>query len=447
MKEKIKHWLTHNILLKLVALVLAILTWMAFYSGEDPIIPASFEVPVEVVHLEEFKSQGHYIAIEGEENLEDLTVEVFIQARTSVIEQLRVQDPTSFIYAYVDVYELEEGNAERLMIHYEDVNTAPRLKYDFYDLKNTSYFDVDVDNSTTKEIEVRYEISGKPEEGYMYLPDDENIKITPEVITLTGPSNQLEKIEYGKVTIRIADANANVIKSGDIVLHEADGDVVRYSRDVIRSSISEASVFVPIYMKKTVGVQPYLSGQVPAGYEYGKDATVSQAKVEIYGPESVVNRINNIALPTVDLSTLTADYQATIDLEKLLQEQYDGEVRVVNEEMSKVDLTFTIGQQQTRSFEISTSEVTVAGNRNDWSVNFAEDTFNLEVVGLERNLDEFDPDAVRFSVRLQEGDFVAGKHAVVVSVTELGEVKLKNDTLKLDMVFAKASEISSPADM
>ena len=80
-------------------------------------------------------------------------------------------------------------------------------------------------------------------------------------------------------------------------------------------------------------------------------------------------------------------------------------------------------------------------------MNFAEDTFNLEVVGLESNLDEFDPDAVRFSVRLQESDFVAGKHAVIVSVTELGEVKLKNDTLKLDMVFAKASEISSPADM
>ena len=446
MKEKIKHWLTHNILLKMVALVLAILTWMAFYSGEDPIIPASFKVPVEVVHLDEFKSQGHYIAIEGEEDLDDLMVEVFIQARTSVIEQLRVKDPASFIYAYVDVYELENGNVERLMIHYEDVNATPRLKFDFYDLKNTSYFDVDVDNSTTKEIEVRYEISGKPEDGYMYLADDENIKITPEVITLTGPSNQLEKIEYGKVTIRIADANANVIKSGDIVLHEADGDVVRYSRDVIRSSISEASVFVPIYMKKAVGVQPYLNGQPPAGYEYGKDATVSHAKVEIFGPESVVNRINNIALPTVDLSTISAKYQATIDLNELLQELYKGEVRIVNDEMSTVDLTFTVEEQLTRSYEISTSEVTVSGNRNDWSVNFAEDTFTLEVVGLEKNLDEFDPEAIKLSVRLQDSDFVAGKHAVNVSVTELGDVNLKADELKLDMVFAKASEISSPAD-
>ena len=128
-------------------------------------------------------------------------------------------------------------------------------------------------------------------------------------------------------------------------------------------------------------------------------------------------------------------------------EKYNGEVGIVNEEMSKVDLTFTVEEQQTRSYDISTSEVTVSGNRNDWSVNFAEDSFKLEVVGLEKNLDEFDPETIKLSVRLQESDFVAGKHAVVVSVTELGDVKLKNDTLKLDMVFAKASEISSPADM
>jgi len=161
----------------------------------------------------------------------------------------------------------------------------------------------------------------------------------------------------------------------------------------------------------------------------------------------VINRINNIALPTVDLSTITENYQATIDLNQLLQEKYNGEVGIVSEEMSKVDLTFTVEEQQTRSYEISTSEVTVSGNRNDWSVNFAEDSFTLEVVGLEKNLDEFDPETIKLSVRLKEGDFVAGKHAVVVSVTELGDVKLKNDTLKLDMVFAKASEISSPADM
>ena len=436
MKDRVKRWFTHNILLKLVALALAILTWLTFYSSEDPIILAYFDVPVEVVNIEEFRNQGHYIAIEGEEDLDDLALEVCVQARSSVIEQLRALEPSSFIRVYVDVYELDDDGVNRLMIHYEDISRDTNLRFEFNELKNKAYYDVDVDNSTTKEIEVRYEISGTPEEGYMYLKDDKNIQINPEVITLTGPSNQLDKIEYGKVTIRIEDANANVNKKGDIVLHEADGDVVKYSRDVVRASISEASVFVPIYMKKTVKIQPYVDGEVPAGYEYGKDIALSLPEVEIYGPESIMNRINNIALPVVDLSKLTSDYKATIDLKALLNEQYKGEVGIVDEEKSTTELTFTVGKQESRSYEISASRDWISGNRNDWNVNFDSDIIVLEVVGLSANLDEFDPESVVVDIPLKEEDFVAGKHSVAVKVTGLENVSLKT-TPMVDLIFTK----------
>lgn len=439
MKEKLKSLVTHNILLKLIALALAVLTWIAFYSGKDPIIPAYFEVPVEVRNIAEFKSQGHYIAIEGEDNLDDMKLEVCIQARTSIIEQLRSQDPASFIYAYVDVYELEDSKVERLMIHYENVCKDQSLRYEFYDLKNKSYYDVDVDNSVTKEIEVVYEISGTPEDGYMYLADDENIQLNPEVITLTGPSNQLNKIDYGKVTIRIAGANANVNKKGDIVLYDANGNVVKYSRDVVRASISEASVFVPIYMKKTVSVLPYLEGEVPSGYEYKNDVAVSQPKVEIYGPESMVNRINSIALPAVDLKDQTKDYQETIDLNKVLYDQYRGDVKVVDEEASTIELTFGVAKQESRSYEIATSRDWLSGNRNDWNVTFASNTLNLEVVGISENLEAFDPSKVVYSIRLQDSDFTAGKHSVEVSVTGLENVKLK-EPLTVELVFSKVAE-------
>ena len=122
MSEKLKHWLTHNILLKAVALTLAILTWLVFYSSEDPIVAAYFNVPVEVINLGEFNSQGHYINIEDEKDLENLTLDVSIKARTSVIERLRSMDTASFVRVYVDVYEADENSVDRLRIHYEDVS-------------------------------------------------------------------------------------------------------------------------------------------------------------------------------------------------------------------------------------------------------------------------------------------------------------------------------------
>lgn len=443
MKEKVKRWLTHNVLLKAVALTLAILTWLVFYSSEDPIIAAYFDLPVEVVNLEEFNRQGHYIAIEDEKNLDNLTLQVSIKARTSVIERMRTMDPTAFIRVFVDVYEIDESGVDRLMVHYEDTSRDPSLRFEFNELKNKSYYDVVVDNSVTKEIEVRYEISGTPEEGYMYLEDDSNIQISPEVITLTGPSNQLENIEYGKVTIRVAGANANINKKGDIVLHEADGDVVKYSRDVIRASVSEGSVFVPIYMKKLVKIQPYVPGVAPEGYEYGRDVSLSVSEVEIFGPESVVNRISSIALPAVDISEMTQNYKETIDLNALLQELYKGEVRIVDEEKSTTELTFSIVKQESRIFEFDTSKDWITGNQNDWEISFVDEVIYVEVVGLPSDLSAVDPENITLSIALKEEDFVQGRHEVSIKVGGLENLTLKSDPVaKLNFVRKDIAENS-----
>ena len=443
MKEKMKRWFTHNILLKLVALAFAVLTWLVFYSSEDPIVAAYFNVPVEVVNLDEFNAQGHYIAIEDEENLGNLTLQVSVKARSSVIERMRTMASTEFIRAFVDVYEADESGKDRLMIHYEDVSRNPSLRFEFNELKNKSYYDVVVDNSVTKEIEVRYEISGTPEVGYMYLNDDPNIQISPEVITLTGPSNQLEKIEYGKVTIRIAGANANINKKGDIVLHEADGDVVKYSRDVVRASVNEGSVFVPIYMKKMIKIQPYIDGTAPSGYEYGGDVNLSVPEVEIFGPESVVNRINNIALPKVDISAMTESYSGTVDLAALLMELYKGEVRIVDEKQSTTELTFSIVKQESRIFEFEPSKDWITGNKNDWEVSFVDEVIRVEVVGIPENLESIEPENIMLSISLKEEDFVMGRHDVSVKVSGLENLTLKSEPIaKLNFVRKNVADNS-----
>ena len=212
-------------------------------------------------------------------------------------------------------------------------------------------------------------------------------------------------------------------------MHEADGDVVNYSRDVIRTSISEGSVFVPIYMKKNVKIQPYISETAPLGYEYGEDVKLSVSEVEIFGPESVVNRINNIALPAVDISEMTENYKETIDLTALLKNLYKGEVGIVDEEQSTTELTFSIVKQESRIFEFATSKDWISGNQNDWEVSFVDEVIQVEVVGLPENLNEFDPENITLSISLQEADFISGRHDVSVKVGGLGKLTLKSEPI------------------
>ncbi len=440
MKNLLKKWFTHNLLLKIAALVIALLLWFIFYSEADPITQGTFRVNVEVQHLDEFLSDGHYVSLEDEEDISQLQLDVVLSARSSVLEQLRDLEVSSFIHVYVDLYELEGSTSNRLMIHYEMLPGIYYNRFNFVELRNQSYYIVTVDNSSTKEIEVQYEISGMPEDGYMFLVGDEEIQISPETITITGPSTQLEEVAYGKVRARVSGATANVNSTNDIVLYNSNDEVIDNTSGAITKSVEEASVFVPIYMVKTVELKaPQLEGSVPNGYEYASDLAVSVDQIEIYGQESVLNRIEEITLPSIDLSEITSDYSETLDLNEVLQALYpDNEVRLTENSASEVQVTFSVQRQQTRQISVPTSRITVSGASGEWTEAFTGNTLQFTVVGLAEKVEALDPNQLTLTVRLKESDFIAGKHNVDVAVTGLGtNVRLQTEPLTVEMEFTQ----------
>lgn len=440
MKNLLKKWFTHNLLLKIAALVIALLLWFIFYSEADPITQGTFRVNVEVQHLDEFLSDGHYVSLEDEEDISQLQLDVVLSARSSVLEQLRDLEVSSFIHVYVDLYELEGSTSNRLMIHYEMLPGIYYNRFNFVELRNQSYYIVTVDDSSTKEIEVQYEISGMPEDGYMFLVGDEEIQISPETITITGPSTQLEEVAYGKVRARVSGATANVNSTNDIVLYNSNDEVIDNTSGAITKSVEEASVFVPIYMIKTVELKaPQLEGSVPNGYEYASDLAVSVDQIEIYGQESVLNRIEEITLPSIDLSEITSDYSETLDLNEVLQALYpDNEVRLTENSASEVQVTFSVQRQQTRQISVPTSRITVSGASGEWTEAFTANTLQFTVVGLAEKVEALDPNQLTLTVRLKESDFIAGKHNVDVAVTGLGtNVRLQTEPLTVEMEFTQ----------
>lgn len=440
MKNLLKKWFTHNLLLKIAALVIALLLWFIFYSEADPITQGTFRVNVEVQHLDEFLSDGHYVSLEDEEDISQLQLDVVLSARSSVLEQLRDLEVSSFIHVYVDLYELEGSTSNRLMIHYEMLPGIYYNRFNFVELRNQSYYIVTVDDSSTKEIEVQYEISGMPEDGYMFLVGDEEIQISPETITITGPSTQLEEVAYGKVRARVSGATANVNSTNDIVLYNSNDEVIDNTSGAITKSVEEASVFVPIYMVKTVELKaPQLEGSVPNGYEYASDLAVSVDQIEIYGQESVLNRIEEITLPSIDLSEITSDYSETLDLNEVLQALYpDNEVRLTENSASEVQVTFSVQRQQTRQISVPTSRITVSGASGEWTEAFTGNTLQFTVVGLAEKVEALDPNQLTLTVRLKESDFIAGKHNVDVAVTGLGtNVRLQTEPLTVEMEFTQ----------
>lgn len=448
MAERLRRWLTHNLLFKFIALVIAVLLWFIFAMTEDPTEAFSVTATVRVENLEEFREQNHYITLDGEENLETLEVEVWMRARRSVSEQLQARSVSSYLDVYVDVYELSEISANRLMIHYDIIDKNLQEDIRFNEVRNKSYFEAQVDDTVTKEVDVIYEITGQSATDYIYLSDDNDILVTPETITLTGPQEQLDKVDYGKVTVRLVGEKANVSKRSSIVLYGADDNVVTFSRDIISLSSAEASVFIPIYMVKTVALEISLTDEVPKGYEYGKDISMTQDEITVYGQENVLNQISSIALPEISLAEQTHNFSQRYNLNEVLKDLYPhAEVRLAENSAQEVIVRFTVEAQEEREFELETANIRVYGLRNGWSYAFTDETLSLKLLGLRKNLNAFDLDDVTVTVRLDEGNYnVSGVQEVKVVVEGLGNLSLKDERLTTNITLQEIRETDESSE-
>ncbi len=438
MKEFFRKWVTQNLGLKILSLVIAILLWFIFTNLEDPLQTAYYEVPVEVQHLSEYREQNRFIEIEGEQNLDNLVVNVYYRGRTTEIESLKNRNPATFLRAYIDLYEIDPEDPNRLLIHYEVIDHS--LKGDLYSYRNKSYYSVDVEDYITVEVDIKYEITGQPEEGYMYLPDDPDIQLSPKTITLTGPSDQVSAVSYAFVSVNVDGESSNVSKIGEAVLKDENGQDVSYSRDVIRTSVNDVSVYIPIYTFKTVKIQPYLTGSVPEGYEYANDLKQDIEMVDIYGQESILNKINNISLPEIDLSEITGSYAKRFYLQRILADAFgENAVRLKEGSSPTVTVSLTVEKQEERTIQFPTDKITVTGVTGDFEYQFESETIDIVIYGLPTNVEFYDDSYLVVVLRVKSTDLTPGTHSVTLDVTGLGQLKAREAKTNL-IIKAKVNE-------
>ena len=433
MKNFIQKWVLHNLGYKILALVIAIILWLIYTNSNDPIHTYSVDVPVTVQNQDQFTRQGRYFEIEGTSNPSNLKVTVYLRARNSVIEKLRNRSASSYLSAYVDLYELDSSESDRLLIHYSI--TDPTVKAEFYQIRNKSYLSVEVEDNVTVEVPINYVISGEPAVGYLNMEEDPSVVVTPETVKLTGPANQISNISYGQVSVDITGANANVTKVGRIYLKDKDGNDVSYSRDVIVSSVSEASVFVPIYAFKSVPLSASVTGTPASGYQYANNAQISVDQIEVYGPESVMNKLRNITLPPVDLSEATGSLTQTYQLQDVLRDAFgqdnDGNdvVRLMPDAPTEATVDLSVEKIIERSFTIHNSSITVYNLTNDWELTFDQDTVTITVQGLTSQIRGLSISDINVSLTLAPSDLTKGSHTSKLVIGGIGDMTAKDVTI------------------
>lgn len=208
MKEKI----FNNLSLKIVSAVFAVILWTVIVNIYDPNTSYTFSnITVQLTNTESLTEKDYTFEV-----VDGGKISVTVSGPKSVVTDLKTSDivatadlskVTAFT-DYVDIYVQVVKDGQVL----NDVEAIPR----------TSALKLSIENRDTKTYAVNINTTGTPSSGYAVA----STSSSPTYIKVTGPTSLVENVASVGVTVDISGAEGTVTAQPDIIMYDADGEVI-----------------------------------------------------------------------------------------------------------------------------------------------------------------------------------------------------------------------------
>lgn len=160
-----------------------------------------------------------------------------------------------------------------------------------------------------------YNVSGRFEgtlsDGYAL--DSSGMTFEPSTVTLTGPQEELDRIDRAVVVVNRDEVSASFTATANYTLVDNDGEVVYF--DDVTADVDTVAVTVPINLTKQVALGVNLLYGGGAGEE-NVAVTVEPESILIAGDAATIEGVNTIYIATIDLSDYssfpTTEYSITL---------------------------------------------------------------------------------------------------------------------------------------
>jgi YbbR domain-containing protein len=281
--------LTRNVRLKALAVVLALISWVAVVYAANP--PESRTVSVHVP--QDAALPGNYVLAAPIPNV-DIRV-------TGTRDHVNAFDPATLTVS-ADVRHISHPGIQQLPLsvvnHDRDV-----------DLDNPpTTVTADIDRQASVEVAVKLVITGTPPAGYALGKQT----VSPATVFVTGPSRQLQGI---RIEARVNLSNRKVTFGPTPVLItvlDSQGKTVTN----LGVSVSQVEVTVPINSvaaSRSSSVTPQWTGQVARGFQL-VSITAKPFNVVISGNEDQLNGLNTIDTQPISVAGLSSNQTVTVNL-------------------------------------------------------------------------------------------------------------------------------------
>ena len=361
MANKILKTLVNNIGYKILAVVFAFILWLVVYNIDDPNKTVRFTTNVTVENESAVTDMNKCYEVLNGTN----TVTFSVTAKRSVINKLEDTDFT----ATADMNRMivdSDNKTARVPIEVTSRRSNSSLKYN----GKNQYMEISLDDLVSRRFMITADTTGQVADGYAL---GEVTVTNPNVLNVTGPATIVDQIDSVVATIDVEGMSMNLSDNVLPVFYDAEGNEI----DTTSS---------------------------PSGDYRVVEITSDPANIQIKGSAAVLNPIMSLPIPAevLNVSGASDDLTTTIDITEYLP---DG-VELVDAAEATVTVTVRIEAYQSKSYTISTNDITVNGLGSDYELDFKADSATVTVSGLQNNLNRLNTSDLAASIDvsgLEEG--------------------------------------------
>ncbi len=365
MKKK----LTHNLLLKIASVLIAICLWIIAVNINDPVSQRIYTVAVQLVNLNALTSAGKYVEV-----LDDTdSIRVTVRASRSVFSDFSEKN----IVATADVTQMTTDNRLPIELTYSKTDSKiESIKAD------KEYVEIGIEDMMKLQKRIGVNVVNEPAEGYLLgsKSTDQN------AVIITGPESIVSQIASTAVEINVDGATSDVNITLPVHLYDADGREISDSK--LTKSVSEVFTTVSVLQKKEVPVEYTVEGEPAVGYIFTGEFVKDPSTVTIAAKPAVLRNINSIIVEGVlDLDEAYSDVTATLELKDYLP---DGCVLADGIASGSATVTAKVEEEEVRILEIPASHITLTNVPQGYRAKLRglEDEITVRVAGLQSVLEQ-----------------------------------------------------------
>ncbi len=390
-----KYSITKNLGWKALSLFVAIVLWFLAVGIEDPTTSITFKVPLEIKNLNYIKTNNKVILNYDDINNENISV--VASGKTSDFKGVT----ESNIKAYIDLKDLNfndiDSNNNLSMKINIDINSLIENRLKILSL-SPNYVNLTLDDVITKEFPIKPNIYKSTQKSFLAG----NPTLDQEKVKITGAKSIIDSIDKVLVDINLQNSSKKFNSNLNIIVYDKNKKNIT---NLVKLDKKSVNVEVPIskYIKIPV-LEPKVTVTDSNNESIKKKITYKPNYIEVIGSYDDINKIKNIQLPPIDITSDLSEINKIYNVRNLLE---GTNVYPTNSTPAEIIVNILISKDSSKIIEIPIGNFNI-NNSNNTNIDIQYPDFvKARILGNQQVLDSIKASDIKGSInigKLKEGE-------------------------------------------